>query len=49
MLHDCLEIYYFKETFFFKYTVGNFYHNFPKDVTGVLFSYSFVKLKWNFR
>ena len=25
-------------------TVRNFYHNFPKHVTGILFSYSFVKL-----
>ena len=25
------------------------YHNYPKHVTEVLFSYSFVKLKYNFR
>ena len=31
------------------YIVGNFYHNFPKHVTGVLFNYSFVKLRWNSR
>ena len=31
-----------------KYSVRNFYHYFPKHVTGVLFSYSFVKLRWNF-
>ena len=31
------------------YTVRNFCRNFPKHVTRVLFSYSFVKLRWNFR
>ena len=27
------------------YTIGNFYRNFPKHLTEVLFSYSFVKLR----
>ena len=31
------------------YTFRNFYRNFPKHVTVVLFSYSFVKLRWNFK
>ena len=30
-------------------TVRNFYRNFPKYVTGVLFSFNLVKLRQNFR
>ena len=33
---------------FLKYTVRNFYRNFSKLVTGFLFSYNFVKLRYNF-
>ena len=31
------------------YTVRNFYRDLPKHVTGVIFSYSFVKLGQNLR